>query len=58
MNIEVAWQLKLTPSLLDMDFSEAEKRICRFIKEYGKRRGLSWSLGGDDQTILRCQALH
>jgi NAD+ synthase len=31
--------VKLTPSVLDIDFSEAQSRICRFIKEYVENAG-------------------
>jgi len=49
-------QLKLALSLLDIDFSEAEKRICRFIKEYVENAGskgivLGLSGGIDSGTI-------
>ncbi len=48
--------MKLTPSVLDIDFSEAEKRICRFIKEYVENAGakgivLGLSGGIDSGTI-------
>jgi len=48
--------LKLTPSVLEIDFSEAEKRICRFIKEYVENAGakgivLGLSGGIDSGTI-------
>jgi NAD+ synthase len=48
--------LKLTPSLLEIDFSETEKRICRFIKEYVENAGakgivLGLSGGVDSGTI-------
>ncbi len=48
--------MKLTPSLLEIDFSEAEKRICRFIKEYVENAGakgivLGLSGGIDSGTI-------
>lgn len=36
----MTYQVKLTPSLLEIDFSEAEKRICRFIKEYVENAGV------------------
>ena len=49
-------QLKLTPSVLEIDFSEVEKRICRFIKEYVENAGakgivLGLSGGIDSGTI-------
>jgi len=31
--------VKLTPNVLDMDFSTVEKRVCRFIKEYVEKAG-------------------
>jgi NAD+ synthase len=48
--------LKLTPSVLEIDFSEAEKRICRFIKEYVENAGakgivLGLSGGIDSGTV-------
>ena len=48
--------VKLTSSVLEMDFSEAEKRICRFIKEYVENAGakgivLGLSGGIDSATI-------
>jgi NAD+ synthase len=48
--------LKLTPSILEIDFLEAEKRICRFIKEYVANAGskgivLGLSGGIDSGTI-------
>jgi NAD+ synthase len=53
---EAAWQVKLVPSLLDIDFSEAQSRICRFIKEYLENAGvkgivLGLSGGIDSATI-------
>ena len=48
--------MKLTPSVLEIDFSEAEKRICRFIKEYVENAGakgivLGLSGGIDSGTV-------
>ena len=48
--------MKLTSSVLDLDFSEVEKRICRFIKEYVENAGakgivLGLSGGIDSGTI-------
>ncbi len=48
--------MKLTPSVLDMDLSETEKRIRRFIKEYVENAGakgivLGLSGGIDSATI-------
>jgi NAD+ synthase len=54
--------LKLTPSLLEMDFSETQKRICRFIKEYVENAGakgivLGLSGGIDSGTIAALSSL-
>jgi NAD+ synthase len=54
--------VKLTPSLLEIDFSEAEKRICRFIKEYVENAGakgivLGLSGGIDSGTIAALSSL-
>jgi len=48
--------LRLTPSVLEIDYSEAQKRICRFIKEYLENAGakgtvLGLSGGIDSATI-------
>jgi NAD+ synthase len=48
--------LKLTPSVLEIDYSEVQKRICRFIKEYVETAGakgivLGLSGGIDSATI-------
>ena len=48
--------MKLTPSLLNIDFSETQNRICRFIKEYVENAGakgivLGLSGGIDSSTI-------
>jgi NAD+ synthase len=48
--------MKLTSSVLELDFSETEKRICRFIKEYVENAGakgivLGLSGGVDSGTI-------
>jgi NAD+ synthase len=48
--------VKLTPSVFEIDFLEAEKRICRFIKEYVENAGakgivLGLSGGIDSSTI-------
>ncbi len=55
-------QVKLTPSVLEMDFSEAQKRICRFIKEYVENAGakgivLGLSGGIDSATIAALSSL-
>ena len=54
--------MKLTSSLLEMDFSEAQKRICRFIKEYVENAGakgivLGLSGGIDSGTIAALSSL-
>ena len=54
--------MKLTPSLLEIDFSETQKRICRFIKEYventgAKRIVLGLSGGIDSATIAALSSL-
>ena len=60
--MRLLWQVKLTPSLLEMDFSEAQKRICRFIKEYVENAGakgivLGLSGGIDSGTIAALSSL-
>ena len=54
--------MKLTPSLLEIDFPETKKRICRFIKEYvenagAKRIVLGLSGGIDSATIAALSSL-
>ena len=54
--------MKLTPSLLEIDFSETKKRICRFIKEYVENAGakgivLGLSGGIDSATIAALSSL-
>ncbi len=54
--------MKLTPSLLEIDFSETSKRICRFIKEYVENAGakgivLGLSGGIDSATIAALSSL-
>jgi NAD+ synthase len=54
--------VKLTPSLLEIDFSETSKRICRFIKEYVENAGakgivLGLSGGIDSATIAALSSL-
>lgn len=54
--------MKLTPSLLEIDFSETQKRICRFIKEYAENAGakgivLGLSGGVDSGTIAALSSL-
>src|SRR5665647_1218454 len=55
-------QVNLTPSMLDIDFSEAEKRISRFIKEYVENAGakgivLGLSGGIDSGTTAALSSL-
>jgi NAD+ synthase len=55
-------KLKLAPSVLEMDFSETQKRICRFIKEYVENAGakgvvLGLSGGVDSATIAALSGL-
>lgn len=54
--------MKLTPSLLEIDFSEVQTRICRFIKEYVRNSGakgivLGLSGGIDSGTIAALSSL-
>ena len=54
--------MRLTPSVLNLDFSEAEKRITRFIKEYVEKAGssgiiLGLSGGVDSNTIAALSSL-
>jgi len=54
--------VKLAPSVLDMNFSEAQARICRFIKEYVENAGakgvvLGLSGGVDSGTIAALSSL-
>jgi len=54
--------LKLIPSVLEIDFSETQKRICRFIKEYVENAGakgivLGLSGGIDSATIAALSSL-
>jgi len=55
MTVRLCETVKLTPAVLEMDFGEAQKRICRFIKEYV----LGLSGGVDSATIaaLASQAI-
>jgi NAD+ synthase len=55
-DIRLREPMKLTPSVLEIDFSEAQTRICRFIKEYVENAGakgivLGLSGGIDSGTI-------
>lgn len=50
------WQVKLIPQVLELDFSEVEKRITRFIREYVFNSGaegivLGLSGGIDSSTV-------
>jgi NAD+ synthase len=54
--------LKLVPSVFNIDFSETQKRICRFIKEYVNNAGskgivLGLSGGIDSATIAALSSL-
>lgn len=54
--------MKLTPSLLEIDYSETQTRICRFIKEYVENAGvkrivLGLSGGIDSATIAALSSL-
>ena len=54
--------MKLMPSVLEIDFSETQKRICRFIKEYVENAGakgivLGLSGGIDSGTIAALSSL-
>lgn len=54
--------MKLTPSVLEINFDEAQKRICRFIKEYVKNadaKGIVLGLSGgiDSATITALSSL-
>jgi len=52
--------VKLMPSILEMDFGEVEKRICRFIKEYVENAGATGIVlglsGGVDSAIAAALA--
>ena len=54
--------MKLTPSVFDIDYSETQKRICRFIKEYAENAGakgvvLGLSGGIDSGTTAALSSL-
>jgi NAD+ synthase len=54
--------VKLAPSVLDIDFSETQKRICRFIREYVENAGskgvvLGLSGGIDSSTVAALSSL-
>jgi NAD+ synthase len=52
--------VKLTPSVLEMDFGEIQKRVCRFIKEYvenAEAKGIVLGLsGGVDSAVTAALA--
>jgi len=55
-------QVNLTPAVLEIDFSEAQTRICRFIKEYVQNAGfkgivLGLSGGVDSSTVAALSSL-
>jgi NAD+ synthase len=54
--------LKLTPSVFDLNYSETQSRICRFIKEYVENAGakgivLGLSGGIDSATVAALSSL-
>ncbi|MCW4002504.1 MAG: NAD+ synthase [Candidatus Bathyarchaeota archaeon] len=54
--------MKLTPSVLEINFDEAQKRICRFIKEYVENadaKGIVLGLSGgvDSATVAGLSSL-
>ncbi len=55
MTMRLQGTLKLTPSVLDIDFAETQRRICRFIKEYVENaaaKGIVLGLsGGIDSAV-------
>jgi NAD+ synthase len=55
-------QLKLTPAVLDIDFSEAKTRIVRFIKEYVENAGVKGIVlglsGGVDSATIAALSSH
>ena len=60
--MRLPFQVKLTPSRLEIDFSETQTRICRFIKEYvgnAKAKGIVLGLSGgiDSGTIAALSSL-
>ena len=62
MTVRLHGTLKLTPAVLDVDFSETQNRICRFIKEYVENAGakgivLGLSGGVDSATITALSSL-
>jgi NAD+ synthase len=62
MNVRLRRTLKLTPAILDIDFSETQTRICRFIKAYVQNAGakgivLGLSGGVDSATAAALSSL-
>jgi NAD+ synthase len=62
MTVRLHGTLKVTPAVLDVDFSETQTRICHFIKEYVKNAGakgivLGLSGGVDSATIAALSSL-
>ena len=60
--MRLPYQVKLTPSQLEIDFSETQTRICRFIKEYVENAGakgivLGLSGGIDSGTVAALSSL-
>ncbi len=57
---EAEFSVKLTPACLNIDFAEAETRICRFIKEYIENLGAEGVVlglsGGVDSTTIAALA--
>lgn len=56
MTMRLQGTLKLTPSVLDIDFAETQMRICRFIKEYVENAGAKGIVlglsGGIDSAVI------
>lgn len=56
MTMRIQGNLKLTPSVLDIDFAETQMRICRFIKEYVENAGAKGIVlglsGGIDSAVI------
>lgn len=60
MKVRLYPNVKLTPAVLDIDFCEAENRICHFIKEYVDNSGAKGVVlglsGGVDSTTIAALA--
>jgi NAD+ synthase len=60
MKVRLHLNVKLTPAVLDIDFCEAENRICHFIKEYVDNSGAKGVVlglsGGVDSTTIAALA--